>query len=124
MNESKIARTTIFVVMSLFAVIMLYPFYFMLKTAFKSNTQFISGANSFSLDSWQKLFTSLPVGRQLFNSLIVCTSSITLILIFSTYAGFGLAKLKFRAHLYYFGNSGGHACSIAFSDSSCLCKYL
>ena len=94
--KSKIARSIIFVMMSLFAVIMLYPFYFMLKTAFKSNTQFISGANSFSLDSWQKLFTSLPVGRQLFNSFIVCTSSITLILIFSTYAGFGLAKLKFR----------------------------
>ena len=92
--KSKIARTTIFVLMSLFAIIMLYPFYFMLKTAFKSNTQFISGANSFSLDSWQKLFTSLPVGRQLFNSLIVCTSSITLILIFSTYAGFGLAFLN------------------------------
>jgi multiple sugar transport system permease protein/raffinose/stachyose/melibiose transport system permease protein len=82
--------------MSIFAVVMLYPFYFMLNTSFKSNEQFISGSNSFSLDSWDKLFSSLPITRQLINSIIVCFSSILIILILSSLAGFGLAKLKFK----------------------------
>lgn len=94
--KSRISRVSIFILMSIFAVIMLYPFYFMLKTAFKSNAQFISGSNGFSLASWDKLFTSMPVGRQLVNSLVICSCSIILILLFSTFAGFGLAKLKFR----------------------------
>lgn len=94
--KTKLNKLVIFSMMSIFAVVMLYPFYFMLNTSFKSNEQFISGSNSFSLDSWDKLFSSLPITRQLINSIIVCFSSILIILILSSLAGFGLAKLKFK----------------------------
>ena len=69
----------IFIIMVLLAVVMIYPFYFMINSSFKSNAQFL-GAPGHSLLSWHKLFKALPVGRQLLNSTIVCTASILIIL--------------------------------------------
>lgn len=91
----KLKNTVTFVIMSLFALIMFYPFIFMVNTSFKSKAQFL-GEPGHSLTSWKKLFTAMPVGRQLLNSTIVCAGAISIILIVSTMAGFALAKLTFR----------------------------
>lgn len=87
--------------MALFAVVMIYPFFFMINTSFKSNAQFL-GATGHSLLSWQKLFNALPVGRQLLNSTVVCAGSILIILIVSTMAGFGLSKLRSKTSWIFF----------------------
>jgi len=87
--------------MVLFAVVMIYPFYFMINTSFKSNAQFL-GSGGHSLISWHKLFQALPVGRQLLNSTVVCACSIFIILFVSTFAGFALAKLRSRASTIFF----------------------
>lgn len=81
--------------MSLLALVMLYPFAFMINTSFKSKAQF-QGATGHSFSSWQKIFSVMPVGRQLLNSTIVCAGAIFIILIVSSMAGFALAKLTFR----------------------------
>jgi len=91
----KLKRSLTFVIMSLLAAVMLYPFVFMINTSFKSKEQFL-GAAGHSITSWQKILTVLPVGRQLFNSTIVCIGAITIILAVSSLAGFALAKLTFR----------------------------
>ncbi len=96
----------IFVLMTLFALVMAYPFFFMINTAFKSNAQFL-GASGHSMLSWRKLFTALPVGRQLLNSTVVCAGSITIILAVSTMAGFGLSKLRSkRSWIFFLGIVG------------------
>ena len=87
--------------MSVLALIMFYPFIFMIEQSFKSKEQFL-GAPGHSFPSWQKLFTVMPIGKQLLNSVIVCFGAITIILIFSAFAGFGLAKLTFRGTPYFF----------------------
>jgi multiple sugar transport system permease protein/raffinose/stachyose/melibiose transport system permease protein len=46
--------------------------------------------------SWGQLFSELPVGRELFNSTLICVVSILLILAVSTTAGFAFAKLRYR----------------------------
>lgn len=91
----KLRRGLTFVIMSLLAVVMLYPFAFMINTSFKSKEQFL-GAAGYSIASWQKILAVMPVGRQLLNSTIVCAGAITIILIVSSLAGFALAKLAFR----------------------------
>ena len=80
-----------FASMSVLAIIMAYPFIFMIEQSFKSKAQFL-GEPGHSFVSWEKLFTIMPVGRQLLNSILVCSGAIAIILVLSTLAGFGLAK--------------------------------
>jgi multiple sugar transport system permease protein/raffinose/stachyose/melibiose transport system permease protein len=102
----KRKEISIFLTMSLFAVVMIYPFIFMINTSFKSNPQFL-GSSGHSLASWQKLFHAMPVGRQLLNSTIVCMGAILLILIVSTMAGFALSKLRSKfSWLFFIGIVG------------------
>jgi len=77
------------------AVVMLYPFYFMLDTAFRTQVQFEQHAGH-SLASWARLFRDLPVARQLMNSTIISAAAIAIILVASTSAGFAFAKLSYR----------------------------
>lgn len=91
----------IFMVMTLFAVVMIYPFVFMINTSFKSKAQFL-GESGHSVLSWRKLFTALPVGRELLNSTVVCAGSILIILVVSTMAGYSLSKLRSRASWIFF----------------------
>lgn len=91
----------IFVLMVILAVVMLYPFGFMINTSFKSNAQFL-GTSGHSMLSWHKLFNALPVGRELLNSTVVCAGSIFIILIVSTMAGYSLSKLRSKASWIFF----------------------
>jgi multiple sugar transport system permease protein/raffinose/stachyose/melibiose transport system permease protein len=81
--------------MVLIAIVMLYPFYFMIDTSLKSNDQFLHGGGH-SLASWQALSKALPWGQQMVNSTIVSAAAILIILVVSSLAGFAFAKLQFR----------------------------
>lgn len=88
-------------VMALGAVVMLYPFYFMLDSSLRTREQFQSGKGH-SLESWKVLSDQLPVGQQLMNSMIVCILSIAIIVAVSTTAGFAFAKLNYRGSTVVF----------------------
>jgi ABC-type glycerol-3-phosphate transport system permease component len=85
----------IFAVMTVIAVVMLYPFWYILNNAFRNQSQF-EQQNGHSGVSWGQLFSELPVGRELLNSTLICLLSILLILAVSTTAGFAFAKLRYR----------------------------
>jgi ABC-type glycerol-3-phosphate transport system permease component len=87
-------RVALFSAMVFVAVVMLYPFYYMLDNAFRSPTQFDLGSGHSSA-SWPLLFQDLPVARELLNSTLICAVSILIILAVSTTAGFAFAKLRF-----------------------------
>ncbi len=88
-------RVLLFVLMVAVAIVMFYPFWFMISASFKSQSQYLAGSG-FSLDSWRKLADTLPVGQQTLNSLLVCAMSIAIIVAVSTMAGFAFAKLRYR----------------------------
>jgi ABC-type glycerol-3-phosphate transport system permease component len=94
-RQLRIGRILLFIVMVIVAIVMFYPFVFMISASFKTQAQYIAG-EGFSLESWQKLAQTLPVGQQTMNSLIVCALSIGIIIIVSTMAGFAFAKLRYR----------------------------
>jgi ABC-type glycerol-3-phosphate transport system permease component len=89
------ARTSLlFALMVVVAVVMLYPFWFMIDTSFRSEASFL-GSGGHSLASWHALDAALPWAQQLGNSTIVCALSISIILGVSTMAGFAFAKLRY-----------------------------
>ncbi|MDX6336980.1 MAG: raffinose/stachyose/melibiose transport system permease protein [Streptosporangiaceae bacterium] len=85
----------IFLIMTGIAVVMLYPFWYLLNNAFRTQSQF-EQQHGHSAVSWSQLFSELPVGRELLNSTLICLASILLILAVSTTAGFAFAKLRYR----------------------------
>ena len=85
----------IFLIMTGIAVVMLYPFWYLLNNAFRTESQF-EQQHGHSAVSWGQLFSELPVGRELLNSTVICVASILLILAVSTTAGFAFAKLRYR----------------------------
>ena len=94
-RRAPVKTVLLFVLMVLIAIVMLYPFYFMVDTSLKSNDQFLHGGGH-SLDSWTSLSKALPWGQQMVNSAIVAVASILIILFVSSLAGFAFAKLQFR----------------------------
>ncbi len=90
----RLSRVATFVTLSVVAVVMLYPFYFMAATSFRSYDQWLAGSG-FSLDSWLALFQAIPVVQQLVNSTIVTGAAVLIILFVSTTAGFAFAKLPY-----------------------------
>jgi ABC-type glycerol-3-phosphate transport system permease component len=92
--RSHLNRTGIFVILSVLVVVMLFPFYFMAVTSFRSYSQYLAGSG-FSLDSWNVLFQTIPVLQQLFNSTFVTVGAVLIILAVSTTGGFAFAKLGF-----------------------------
>jgi ABC-type glycerol-3-phosphate transport system permease component len=81
--------------MTVIAVVMLYPFWYMLDNAFRTQAQF-EQQRGHSAASWSQLFSELPAGRELVNSTLICVTAILLILAVSTTAGFAFAKLRYR----------------------------
>ena len=83
------------------AVIFIFPFYFMFMGSFKSNAEIFSmkvvnlPEAGFNLQYYVALFVKSSFGRSLLNSAIVSLLFITLIVFFSSLAGFAFAKYRF-----------------------------
>src|SRR5690349_12612902 len=75
----RFKRFLLFVVMSVLAVIMLYPLYYMVDTSLRTNGQYQSGTGH-SLEAWRELFDALPVARELANSAMIAISALVLII--------------------------------------------
>jgi ABC-type glycerol-3-phosphate transport system permease component len=93
-TRRRLSRMAMFVVLCLVVVVMLFPFYFMTLTSFRSYDQYLAGSG-FSLDSWAVLFDTIPVLRELFNSTVVTVGAVLIILAVSTTGGFAFAKLGY-----------------------------
>ncbi len=93
-HRFTVRRALLLALMLVIAFVMIYPFLFMIDTAFKTQAQYLAGSGH-SFDSWSKLTSALPVGQQLLSSMIVCVLSIIVIVVVSTTAGFAFAKLRY-----------------------------
>jgi len=91
----RTGRWILFGAMVVVAIVMLYPFWVMIITSLKSESQFLSGGG-FSWLSWSNLTSVIPVGQEVLSSTIVCSSSILIILCVGLPAGFAFSKLRFR----------------------------
>ena len=93
-HRFTVRRGLLLALMVVIAIVMIYPFWFMIDTSLRTQDQYQSGRGH-SFASWAALTSALPVGQQMVSSMIVCVLSITIIVGVSTSAGFAFAKLRF-----------------------------
>ncbi|MFC4065099.1 ABC transporter permease [Actinoplanes subglobosus] len=77
------------------------PMYWILVTAFKSETQVVMRDNDlwptpWTLDQFGALFTTQPFGRWYLNTIMVSAASTAVALICAALGGYALARLRFR----------------------------
>lgn len=94
-SGSRWSRRVVFAGLALVAVVMLYPFYYMIRVSLESFIQYEQG-HGISFVSWRQLASTLPIVRELGNSTIVTLGTVVLILAVSTTAGYAFSKLRFR----------------------------
>ena len=91
----RIAAIVILTLMIIVAIVMLYPFWYLIDNSFRNQSQF-DQQRGHSTAGWAQLFQNLPVVHELVSSTIVCSAAILIILLVSTTAGFAFAKLRYR----------------------------
>lgn len=98
-------------ILALIALSMLVPFFAMINLSFSPNSQIFSDTSNILSENWvenltfhnyKSVFSSIPIARYFFNSLIVATITTIGQVIFSAFAGYAFAKLKFRGSDFLF----------------------
>ncbi|MDN5342492.1 carbohydrate ABC transporter permease [Oceanotoga sp. DSM 15011] len=90
-----------YVVLSLFAVVMIMPFIWMILSTFKPQNELMTFPpkffpKHFTLDNYKEVLTTVPFFKYYLNSLLVTTVSVILVLFTSSTAGFAFAKYQFK----------------------------
>ena len=101
-THKKTLRIITYVFLAIWAIIVLFPFYWMILTSVKSyssyNSEYIPKFFTLSptLQNYAYTFTSVPLGRYLLNTLIFTVITTAIMLIVITLAAFAFARLEFK----------------------------
>ena len=99
-RRRRSARSVVtYVVLLVVALIILFPFFWMISTAFKPNTDIIKRPPIFLPSNptflhFQKVFLTVPYFRTLYNSLFVSGMTTLITVFFSTMVGYAIAKYR------------------------------
>ena len=91
-----------YVLLAFWAVIVLFPFYWMLLTSVKSysayNSEYIPKFYTLSptLQNYKDAFTAVPLGRYLLNTFLFTVITTVIMLVVITLAAFAFARLEFK----------------------------
>lgn len=97
-----IAKALIYALLTLWALLVLFPFYWMLLTSVKSygtyNAEHIPSffALAPTAQNYVDAFTTVPLGKYLFNTLIFTIATTLIMMVVITLAAYAFARLKFR----------------------------
>lgn len=100
--RSRVRSTTVHILLSLWAVIVLFPFYWMVLTSVKSygeyNSEYMPKFFTLSptLQNYVDAFTAVPLGRYFTNTLVFTLITTLLMLSVITLAAFAFARLEFK----------------------------
>ena len=100
--RSRVRSTVVHILLSLWAVIVLFPFYWMVLTSVKSysayNSEYIPRFFTLSptLQNYVDAFTAVPLGRYFTNTLVFTLITTLLMLAVITLAAFAFARLEFK----------------------------
>ena len=91
-----------YIMLILWAVMVLFPFYWMILTSVKSygayNSEYTPAFFTLSptLQNYKDAFTAVPLGKYLLNTLIYTASATAIMLVVVTLAAYAFARLNFR----------------------------
>jgi len=95
-------KAVIYVMLTVWAVMVLFPFYWMLLTSVKSysayNSEYIPQFFTLSptIQNYIDVFTSVPLADYLFNTLVFTVATTAIMLVVTVLAAFAFARLDFR----------------------------
>ena len=98
MTRASPARTALlWTVTIVVAVVMIFPFYWMLNTSLKPSAEVFASPPTFvssqwSLDAYRSLFATRSIGRYFVNSLIVALGATALSVVLAALAAYGLTR--------------------------------
>ncbi len=101
-KTNKISSAVIYTFLSLWGVFVLFPFYWMVLSSFKSYSAYTAEyvpklfTLSPTLENYRDAFTSVPLAKYLLNTLIFTVATTALMIIVITLAAFAFSRLKFR----------------------------
>ena len=100
--SSRIGKAAVYVLLSVWAVVVLFPFYWMVLTSFKSyssyNSEFVPRffAADPTLSNYRDAFTAVPLARYFLNTLIFTVVTTAVMLVVTVLAAFAFSRLEFR----------------------------
>lgn len=98
-----------YLLLSIWAVVVLFPFYWMVLTSFKSYGAYngertpVFFTLSPTLENYENAFTAVPLLGYLLNTLIFSVITTAAIVVVSTLAAYAFARLKFKGKNLVFG---------------------
>lgn len=98
----KTVRTITYVLLVIWGVIVLFPFYWMILTSLKSygayNSEYIPQLFTLSptLQNYVDAFTAVPLGNYFLNTLIFTVLTTAIMLVVTVFAAFAFSRLNFR----------------------------
>ena len=100
--KRRVSKTFTYILLALLAVIVLFPFYWMVLTSLKSysayNAEYVPSFITLhpTLENYVNAFTQVPLGRYLLNTLIFTVITTAIMTAVAVLAAFAFARLKFR----------------------------
>jgi ABC-type glycerol-3-phosphate transport system permease component len=98
-------RWPIFIGMCIVAATIIYPLFFILVTSLRTNAEYKGDPfglpEVWTLDNYITLWDQYGVGRAFMNSLFVAVTSVVIILVVASLAGYALAKLPVFGSKYF-----------------------
>jgi raffinose/stachyose/melibiose transport system permease protein len=105
-SDSKASNAVRYLLLSCFAVVILYPFVLMIFGSLKSQTAFLANPVSlpttFDLSNYQFAWNEAHIPKFAFNSLIVATGTVFLTLVSGSMAAFALSRIRFRGRIWIY----------------------
>ena len=102
MKQRKITNTVTYILLAVWAIIVLFPFYWMILTSVKSygayNSEYIPKFYTLkpTLQNYADAFTEVPLGRYFLNTTIFTVVTTAIMLVVITLAAFAFARLEFK----------------------------
>lgn len=108
-RKAGLGRALTYLGLSVWAVVVLFPFYWMVLTSLKSygaynsehTPQFFTLAPT--LENYREAFTAVPLGGYLLNTLLFALITTAAMVVVSTLAAYAFARLEFRGKNLLFG---------------------
>jgi multiple sugar transport system permease protein len=100
--KKNIVRTITYILLVLWAIVVLFPFYWMVLTSLKSysayNSEYIPKLYTLSptLQNYIDAFSEVPLARYFLNTVIFTVITTALMLVVTTLAAFAFARLEFK----------------------------
>ena len=102
LRRQRTLRIATYVLLTIWAIVVLFPFYWMLLTSFKGygayNSEYIPQLYTLlpTLENYREAFTAVPLAKYFVNSVIFTLATTAVMLAVTILAAFAFARLNFR----------------------------